>query len=68
MSKKYTTKQGDTWDSIALKQVGTESAMTELIEANPQHRTIVRFPAGVVLSIPEVSTVITPESLPPWKR
>jgi phage tail protein X len=68
MPKSYTTKQGDSWDAIALSQVGDESAMNNLIEANPNHRETVLFSAGVVLVIPDVSVVTTSTTLPPWKR
>ncbi len=63
----YVTVQGDMWDIIAKKTMGSEYYMTDLIDANPEHREIVIFPANVRLVIPEVST---PESknLPPWKR
>ena len=65
--KTYTTKQGDTWDVIALRQMGSEKYMNQLIEANSRYNQWVIFPAGAVLVIPEV-TIATATSLPPWKR
>lgn len=67
MSKEYTTIQGDMWDGIAKKTLGSEYYMTDLIDANPEHRETVIFSAGVPLAIPDVSTP-TPQNLPPWKR
>lgn len=66
MAKFYTTVQGDMWDSIAYIQLGSVGQTDKLMNANLQHRDIYIFPAGVVLTLPEV-----PEqaggSLPPWK-
>jgi len=67
MAKTYTTTQGDTWDIIALRQMGSEKYMSALIEANHQHNSIVIFPAGVVITIPE-TTIRVAATLPPWKR
>jgi phage tail protein X len=64
----YTTVQGDMWDLIAYKVLGSESYMAELIDANPAHRETVIFPANVQLVIPDVNTTQTPSALPPWKR
>ena len=50
----YITTQGDMWDSISLRLYGTESQMHLLIDANLQYRSIVRFPANYVLTIPAV--------------
>lgn len=67
MANTYTTIQGDMWDSISFRVYQSEYYMSNLIEANPQYRETVIFPANVVLLIPEVSTK-TKENLPPWKR
>lgn len=67
MAKEYVTIQGDMWDGIAKKTLGSEYYMTDLIDANPEHRETVVFPANVRLTIPEISTPI-PQKLPPWKR
>lgn len=65
--REYETVQGDTWDLIALRVYGSEKYMTTLIEANPEHRETVFFPAGIRLKAPEISTPI-PGKLPPWRR
>ena len=65
--KKYTTVQGDKWDSIAFNQMGTTDHTDKLMNANTKYRDIFIFPAGIVLEIPEVSER-NYDDLPPWKR
>ena len=50
---KYVTIQGDTWDSIAYKSVGSEYAMVEIMKANKQYLGTFIFDGGVTLEIPE---------------
>lgn len=50
---KYVTIQGDTWDSIAYKTVGSEYAMVEIMKANKEHLGTLIFDGGVELVIPE---------------
>lgn len=64
--KRYTTRQGDMWDSIAFDQMGSELQMSRLIEVNPEHRAVVVFSAGIELVIPDVAETAT-TNLPPWK-
>lgn len=63
----YTTKQGDTWDSIAFTQMGDCALMDQLMRKNRKHLNIYIFPAGIVLNIPEPKAVIS-SNLPPWKQ
>ena len=66
----YRTKQGDTWDLIALKvypKIGSEKLMDVLLEHNPDHIHTVIFPANVVLNIPDVDIPVV-SNLPAWKR
>ncbi len=67
MANIYTTKSGDMWDMIALKTLGNEMYMSELIENNYKYRNVMIFEAGIKLNIP---TTPTPKArnLPPWKR
>lgn len=67
MDKTYRTISGDTWDIVALTQMGSEMYTDKLIQANTEHRQTVVFPAGVVLIIPDVKAA-APAELPPWKR
>lgn len=50
----YQTKAGDTWDSIAYEQLGSEKYMGLLLEANPELIAYVVFDSGVSIQIPEV--------------
>lgn len=62
---RYTTIQGDMWDGIAKKTLGSEYYMTELIEANPDQREVVIFSADIELIIPDVENTTYVQS-PPW--
>lgn len=50
----YQTKAGDTWDSIAYEQLGSEKYMGLLMEANPELIAYVVFDSGISIQIPEV--------------
>ena len=63
----YTTAQGDTWDMIAYKQLGSTSCTDQLIRANLEYAGILLFPAGITLRLPEI-TEKRNDNLPPWKR
>lgn len=67
MATSYTTAQGDMWDLIAKRKLGSESYMVALMEANPAYMETVIFPAGVTLTIPDIDTTSSTSSLPPWK-
>ncbi len=43
MPDKYTTKSGDTWDSIALSVYGSEEKADWLMQNNSQHIRTTRF-------------------------
>jgi len=63
----YRTVQGDTWDLIAYKKLGSTRFTDQLISANLEHAGTLLFPAGVTLRLPEIMEK-TNGSLPPWKR
>lgn len=65
--KTYTTKQGDMWDAIAEKTMGSEGLVGDLMRANRAYVHLYTLPAGVVLNIPEVKPAVS-DTLPPWKR
>ena len=67
MAKTYTTVQGDRWDSIAFAQMESVDHTDNLMNANLRYREIYIFPAGIVLTIPEVKESVS-SSLPPWKK
>lgn len=55
MSSVYTTVQGDTWDKIAYDQLDDHLLMDQLLQANLPLIDIAIFPAGVEITIPDVS-------------
>lgn len=67
MKKTYTTIQGDMWDKIAYTQLGDAAHTDKLMNANLQYRMFYTFPAGIVLTLPEIPENIS-STLPPWKR
>ena len=62
---KYTTIQGDTWDSISFKLYGNEKYMRDLIEANKSYIDIIIFPPNIELVVPKISK--TSSSSLPWQ-
>ena len=63
----YTTRQGDTWDSIAYTQKGDCAYTKDLMWANQEYLDYYTFPAGVVLTLPEDSIEVD-STAPPWKK
>ncbi len=72
MANTYVTTQGDEWDHIAYNLWGKESLFSLLLEANPQHRHMVVFGAGVVLLVPdlpeEADSLVVAKRRAPWKQ
>ncbi len=68
MSKTYTTIQGDMWDSIAHRELGSVSHTAKLMSANQKYLDYFFFPAGIVLILPEIPSGSVSDSLPPWKK
>ncbi|KYD02633.1 hypothetical protein B4102_0227 [Heyndrickxia sporothermodurans] len=56
MANTYTTIQGDTWDLIAYRTLGSEYLLPLLLEENQKHRATLIFSGGVVLTIPDIDT------------
>lgn len=65
--KKYTTSQGETWESISMDFYGTPYKMAELISTNPKYADIAIFEGNVELSIPILEEEAD-TTLAPWKR
>lgn len=66
---KYTTVQGDRWDTVAHKAYGDPMKISPIIEANPNVPKSPVILAGTVLYIPiQDRETITPSILPPWKQ
>lgn len=68
MPSTHITVEGDTFDALALIFYNDEKLASVIIQANPDHCDTLIFEAGVSLTIPAVSTVTLPETLPPWRR
>lgn len=68
MPNDHITVAGDTFDSLALQYYNDEKLASAIIQANPDYCDILIFDAGITLTIPAVSTVALPETLPPWRR
>lgn len=66
MSKTYTTIQGDQWDLIAYKVYDSERYMHVLMENNELYKDVSVFPAGVVISCPDINPAR--RFVPPWGR
>lgn len=65
---KYTTVQGDMWDSIANKLYGDTIYTDILINANPELRTVYIFSEGITIDVPEIEQRTAADDLPPWKK
>lgn len=63
----YRTVQGDTWDMIAYRKLGSTNYTDQLVSANLEYVGMLLFPAGVTLRLPEI-TEKPSSNLPPWKR
>ena len=65
---KYTTKEGDMFDMIALNFYNEEKMATTIIEANPDYADVVIFDADIELIIPIVQDTEGIETNPPCRR
>ena len=66
--KEYTTREGDTFDALALQLYNDERLAHYIIEFNPDYADVVIFDANVALRLPIVENVELPDTLPPWRR
>jgi phage tail protein X len=66
MASIYVTKQGDTFDSIAFKQLGDEAYIKQLMAANPDYLAVIIFSGGITLTIPDIDDSDTASTDPPW--
>lgn len=66
---KYTTVEGDRWDTIAYKAYGDATKYSGIIEANPSVPKGVVLKSGVTLFIPVLDRPsVAKSTLPPWKQ
>lgn len=66
--KEYTTREGDTFDALALEMYGEETLAHYIIDFNPDYADVLIFDANVPLRLPIVEDVELPATLPPWRR
>ena len=66
--KEYITREGDTFDALALEMYGEETLAHYIIEFNPDYADVLIFDANVALRLPIIEDVETPDTLPPWRR
>lgn len=65
----YQTVQGDMWDSIAKQAYGTETAMDQLMRANPDLLQVAVFGAGEIVLLPQISAQDAASvAVPPWRK
>lgn len=63
----YTTIQGDMWDSVAHTQLGNDKHICKLMDANRKYHDYYIFPAGIVLTLPDINPELS-DHIPPWKK
>ena len=63
----YTTKQGDTFESVAFLLYGDEKYMKELIEANWDKADVLVFDSGTELIAPDIYEE-SEDDLPFWRE
>lgn len=69
MSHTTLTKTNETWDQIALRELGDERLMNLIMDANFKHQNVVFFDANTELIIPDIPyTELANQNLPPWKN
>ena len=64
----YTTQQGDTFDLVAFKTLGSCNYVETLINSNRNYIDTFIFSAGVELTIPDIEEETKSTPRPPWKR
>ena len=63
----YTTRDGDTFDLLALDMYNDERLAHYIIEYNPDYADVIVFEGGVQLKLPVVEEAETSETVPPWR-
>ncbi|MDE5697624.1 MAG: tail protein X [Lachnospiraceae bacterium] len=66
--QEYITREGDTYDVLALDVYNDERMSSYIIQANPQYMETLIFDAGVKLKLPLLDNSERPATLPPWRR
>jgi len=66
--KEYLTREGDTFDALALEMYGEETLAHYIMMFNPDYADVLIFEANVFLRLPIVENMEMPDTLPPWRR
>jgi hypothetical protein len=67
--REYVTREGDTFDALALAAYNDEKLADRIMEFNPDYCCVIVFGAGTVLRIPVFAEDgERPDTLPPWRR
>lgn len=61
----YLTRQGQTWDEIALEVYGDETYAGHLMQCNYDLLDILIFPAGKLVYTPDIIVQVEGDA-PPW--
>lgn len=64
----YTTRNGDTFDELALQFYDDEMKAHLIIDFNPQYADYIILDEGIDLRIPIYEEEQSADTLPPWKR
>lgn len=64
----YRTRQGDTFDDLALQVYNNEKMAHHIIEQNPDYADVIVFEDSVPLKIPVFDETEVPQTLAPWRR
>ena len=68
--KSTSTIAGDTWDTIAFRVYGSVLQTQDLMEARENIRLLDYqvFPAGIIVTTPEVDLPVAADDLPEWRK
>lgn len=66
--KTYYTREGDTFDALALNEYNNEKLAHVIMQFNPDYCDVLVFNAHVKLRIPVVENTDKPGTLPPWRQ
>ncbi len=64
----YETRQGDTFDELALQFYDDERLAHLIIDFNPDYADCLIFEKNIKLRIPIYENSQSAETLPPWKQ
>jgi hypothetical protein len=64
----YTTKYGDTFDTLALEMYNDEFGASIIMNSNRNHIGTLIFEAGIHLRIPVFDNGVNTSALPPWRQ